>query len=293
MSWQFERVAGPYGFTEGPVWDGGAVLFSDMPNDCIWRYDPETGECTVAYTDTGGANGLKLDEDGRLYACEMVGRRVVRYDGDDRTVIADRYEGARLNSPNDLAIEDGVLWFTDPFYDAGWEPDDKTLELDHRSVYRLDLTDEDAPLERATTDTAQPNGILVSPGRDRLYVADSAYGEGNPSELLAYPIEADGTLGERAVLHNFNPHRGIDGMCLDAAGNIVATAGWAESGPGSMVYVFAPNGRVLETHPLDDPLPTNCAFGGEDLSDLYVTGSEGSLHRARTDREGLLGPRGG
>ena len=290
MSWEFEQVAGPYGFTEGPVWDGEGVLFSDMPNDCIWRYVPATGACSVAYEDTGAANGLKFDEAGRLYTCEMVDRRIGRYDGEAYEVVVDRYEGDRLNSPNDLAIHDGVLWFTDPFYDAGWEPDDKVLELDHRSVYRLDLGDADADLERATTDTANPNGILVSPDGDRLYVADSAYGAENPSELLAYPIEDDGSLGERSVLHNFNPHRGIDGMCLDADGNLLATAGWAESGPGSLLYVFAPNGRVLETHPIPDPLPTNCAFGGPDLDDLYVTGSAGCLHRVETDRTGLLGP---
>lgn len=290
MSWQFERVAGPYGFTEGPVWDGEGVLFSDIPNDRVMRYVPETGECSVAYTETGGANGLKFDHVGRLYACEMVGRRIARYDG-DRTVVADRYEGARLNSPNDIAIETGTLWFTDPFYDADWEPDDKELELEHRSVYRVNLEADSFDLERVTTDTTQPNGILVSPEGDRLYVADSAYGDDTPSELRSYPIEAHGSLGEPTVLHNFNPHRGIDGMCLDTDGNIVATAGWAETGPGSMVYVFDPNGRVLETHPLTDPLPTNCAFGGDDLQDLYVTGSEGSLHRARTNRTGLLGPR--
>ena len=121
-----------------------------------------------------------------------------------------------------------------------------------------------------------------------LYVAESKYGEDAKRELRAYPIESDGSLGEHLVLHNFYPHRGIDGMCLDTEGNIVATAGWSDSGPGPMIYVFAPNGRVLETHPLPtDARPTNCTFGGPDLTTLFITVA-GCLYRAHTDRKGYL-----
>jgi gluconolactonase len=296
MSWEFERVAGPYGFTEGPVWDGGGVLFTDIPNDRVMRYDVDTEECTVRHTGTGAANGLKLDADGALYACEMNGRRVGRYadgggdgdpDADGYEVVVDRYGGARFNSPNDLAIDDeGTVWFTDPFYDADWEPADKRLELDHRSVYRVDP---EAPetLTRVTHDTTNPNGLLVSPDGATLYVAQSDYD--GARELRAYPIAPDGSAGDYEVLHDFGPHRGIDGMCLDAEGNVVATAGAAESGPGPLIYVFTPSGRVLETHPTPDPRPTNCCFGGDDLATLYVTGSDGCLYRAATDRTGLLG----
>ena len=285
MTWEFERVAGPFGFTEGPVWDGEMVLFSDMPSATIRRYDPESGDCEVFADETGAANGLKFDDDGRLYACEMVGRRVVRYAHGGREPVADRFEDDRLNSPNDLAIRGGSLWFTDPYYATDWEPEGKSLDLDHRSVYHVDI-EEGNRLTRVTADTTQPNGILVSPDGDSLYVAESAYG--GPSELRSYPLDADGTVGEPTVLHDFAPHRGIDGMCLDRDGNLVATAGWDESGPGPMIYVFAPDGRVRETHPVPDPLPTNCAFGGPDLDVLYLTGGSGSLFRAETDRRGLL-----
>ena len=291
MEWQFEQVAGPFNFTEGPVWDGESVLFSDMPSDQIYRYDPDTGETTVAYTDTNAANGLKLDEQGRLYACEMNGRRIARYDDDGRTPIATHYEGERFNSPNDLAIEDGQLWFSDPYYGAPWEDPDRELELGHRSVYRVDLNDPDLEPVRVTTDTSQPNGLLVSPDRETLYVSERLPGEGNPMELVAYPINDDLSVGERKVLHNFYPHASIDGMCFDSEGNIVGAAGTTDSGPGPMLYVFAPNGRVLETHPVPDSLPTNCAFAGDDLSTIYVTGGDGGLYRAETDRTGYLGPR--
>lgn len=291
MAWEFEQVAGPYNFTEGPVWDGEAVFFSDMPSDQIFRYDPDTGETTVAYSETNAANGLKLDEQGRLYACEMNGRRVARYDGDERTPIATHFEGDRFNSPNDLAIEDGQLWFTDPYYGAPWEDPDRELELGHRSVYRVDLSDPDLEVHRVVSDTENPNGLLVSPDRGTLYIAEHLPGGDGPMSLRAYPIADDLSVGEGEVIHNFFPHRGIDGMCFDDEGNIVATAGGEESGPGPMLYVFAPNGRVLETHPVPDSTPTNCAFAGDDLSDIYVTGGDGGLYKAETDRTGYLGAR--
>jgi len=139
-----------------------------------------------------------------------------------------------------------------------------------------------------TFDTTKPNGLLLSLDEKILYVAQSHYGEGNKRELRAYPIRDDDTLGPYEVLHNFYPHRGIDGMTLDVEGNIVATAGWRQSGPGPMIYVFAPNGRVLETHPVPEDRPTNCTFGGEDLSTLYVTTIDGRLLRAQTHRKGII-----
>ena len=285
MCWTFKSVTQSYGFTEGPVWDGNGMLFSDIPNDRILRYVPETDTCSVCRENTNAANGLKFSPSGDLYACEMSGRAVVRYGPDGGAVtIADMYDGKRLNSPNDLAFDSQKrLWFTDPFYDDPWL-EDHELELDHRSVYRVDPSDLDS-LQRMTLDTTNPNGLLVSPDDKQLYVAQSDYD--GAKELRAYPIEGD-TLGPPEVLHDFGPHRGIDGMCLDTDGNIIATAGWEKSGPGPLIYIFEPSGGVVETHHIADPKPTNCAFG-EDLQTLYVTGSEGRLYRARTDRTGYLG----
>jgi gluconolactonase len=286
MSWEFERVAGPYEFTEGPVWDGEGVLFTDIPTDRVMRYDAATGETSVYREGTNAANGLKLGPDGTLYACEMRGRRVARYTDNGGEPLVEEYGGGRFNSPNDLAFDSaGTLWFTDPFYDTAWlDAETHGFDLDHRSVYRVDPAAPET-LTRMTHDTTNPNGLLVSPDDEWLYVAQSDYD--GALELRAYPIEND-ELGEFETLHDFSPHRGIDGMCLDEDGNVVATAGSDEGGPGPTLYVFAPGGQVLETHPIDDPKPTNCAFGDEDLRTLYVTGSKGSLFRARTDRRGLL-----
>lgn len=290
--WRWEVAAGPFGFTEGPAWDGQRLLFSDIPSSRILYYDPETAGTGVYREGTNEGNGLMFDPGGRLYGCQggtgdSGGRRLVRYEPDGAvTVVADSFEGRRLNSPNDLAFDaEGNLWFSDPRY--GDVRDD--MELEHESIYRVRFSGgEPAAIERMTFDTTRPNGLLIAPGGSHLYVAQSEYGEGNPRELRAYPICADGTLGDFSVLHNFYPHRGIDGMCLDIDGNIVATAGWNESGPGPMIYVFAPDGRVLETAPVPFDRPTNCTWGGAGLTDLYVTTATAHLLRVCPGRRGRL-----
>ena len=293
MAWQFETLLEPIGLTEGPVWDGRSLLFTNIPNSRIMRYDPNSGEVSVWREGTNEANGLMLDKDGVVNACEGGGRRMVQYlEGQETIEVCAKFGGRRLNSPNDLAIDSrGRIWFTDPRY--GDFRDD--MELDHESVYRLDRdSDGNWRPERVTFDTTAPNGLLLSPDESVLYVAQSKHGEGELRELRAYPINKVGSgedgaiVGLHVVLHNFYPHRGVDGMCLDSEGNIVATAGSGASGPGGMIYVFAPNGRVLETHPLPCDSPTNCTFGGSDLRDLYVTSLEGHLLRARTELQGLV-----
>jgi gluconolactonase len=291
MSWQFERVAGPVGFTEGPVWDGAAVLFCAPRDDQILRFDPATGACAVHHTGTLGAGGLARDRQGRLYACQGRGRRVVRYDPDGSVaVLADRFAGKRLNSPNDLVVDSrGRVWFTDPCYQL----DRGHLELDHESVYRLDpRPDGRYAITRVVFDILRPNGLAFSPDEQILYVAESPRfmaeqrAEGVP-QLRAYPVRADGSLGPMRVVYDFGDQRGIDGLRVDAAGNVVATCGWQRSGPGPRIAVFAPDGTVLEEHPTP-AAPTNLVFGGPELSDVYVTGFDGALWRARTGRRGLL-----
>jgi gluconolactonase len=288
MQWSFERVAGPFLFAEGPVWFEGAVLFTDIRSSRIMRYDPASGACEIFATDTNEANGMTLDRQGRLHVCEGglysgVGRRIVRYEGGGRVALAELFDGRRLNEPNDIIVDShGRIWFSDPCYG-----DRAKMELDHESVYRLDpAADGTYAITRVTFDTTRPNGLTLSADERTLYVAESPPAPSGARQLRAYPIHADGSLGTPAVLHDFGPHRGIDGMRIDAMSNIVVTAGWTKSGPGPRIVVFAPDGQVLEQHPLPAD-PTNCCFGDADRGALYVTCADGSLFRARTDRQGL------
>jgi gluconolactonase len=284
--WNFELVAKHENLTEGPAWDGEALLYSQCAASLTWRYDTRSKKSEVWRRDTHGSNGMLFDRDGKLYACEGEGRRIVRYAAGKPTVIVtDKFEGKQFNEPNDLAIDHkGRIWFTDPNY--GGRP----MQLDHESVYRVDPQPGGAwTTTRVTVDTVRPNGILVSPDGSTLYVAESPRDAQQRRQLRAYPTNADGSLGSHRVLHDFGPHRGIDGMCLDTDGNIVATAGFKQSGPGPMIYVFAPGGRVLETHPLPADRPTNCTFAEASLDVLYVTTGGGELFRvANTGRRGHL-----
>ncbi|MEC9366716.1 MAG: SMP-30/gluconolactonase/LRE family protein [Chloroflexota bacterium] len=294
MSWDFIAVQGPFGGTsEGPAWDGEFLLFTHIPDSKIYKFDPKTSTTQVFRENTNCANGLMFDADGKLYACEGGGRRVVRYDGDSTTVLADSYQGSKFNVPNDLAIDpEGRVWFTDPFYEGAggaWSEDRSNKELDHDSVYRIDLKDgKSTAVTRVTEDTTRPNGLLFSLDFKTLYVAQSGRLEDEKRQLRAYPVNSDGSLGPHEVIHDFGEHRGIDGMVLDVEGNIIATAGYKAGGPGPMIYVFSASGEVLETHPTPFDRPTNCSFGGEDLSTLYVTTIDGFLLRAFTERQGRL-----
>jgi gluconolactonase len=286
-AWKWELLVGPATITEGPAWDGAGLVFTSIDENEIRRYDPRSGAITTIYRDTGGANGLAFGADGSLYACAGTGRTVVRYDRHGaKSIVADRFEGQRLNSPNDLAFDNqGRIWFTDPRYG-----DQTGRELTHDSVYRLTPTEDDAlpwPIERLTSDTTRPNGLLLAPDERTLFVAQSDYS--GDRQLRAYPIHLDGSLESPKVLHDFGDARGIDGMCWDSEGFIVATCGWAQSGPGPRIAIFAQDGTVIEEHRLPDGAPTNCVFGGPNLDELYVTTLEGHLYRVpNTGRTGIL-----
>jgi gluconolactonase len=250
-------------FTEGPVpTSDGGILFSDIGNR-ILRYDEATGKTTVFREPSGRANGLMFNGRGELIACEGAntggGRRIsITREGKVDT-LADSFQGKRFNSPNDVAIDAaGNVYFTDPRY-VGDDP----RELDFEGVF---LVRTDGKVELATGDVEKPNGILVPPGGNYVYVADN-----NPSgnrQLLRFGIKSTGVLGGKKVLFEFTTGRGIDGMTLDADGNIYATAGTGELGG---VYVFSPEGKHLAFIPTPGD-PTNCVFGvGKQASTLYIT----------------------
>ncbi len=296
MSWKFELVAGPFGdgdTSEGPAWDGRHLYFTRVQRGLIMRFDPKTGHCTEWRKDTKATNGTMFDAQGRLHGCSAQGRAIVRFEPDGTTTtIVDRLDGKRLNTPNDLAIDRaGRIWFSNPWNEALLAPGMRQ-ELDGVQILcARPGTDGRWTVIRAATDVTNPNGVLLSPDEKTLYVSQQEYRAEGLRELRAYPINPDGTLGPFTVLHQFGQdhrgvHRAVDGMCLDAEGNIIATAGWRRSGPGPLIHVFAPNGRVLETHPVPAEMPTNCTFGDADLASLYVTTGNGHLFRARTDRRG-------
>jgi gluconolactonase len=263
-----EKVWGEGTFTEGPAYGPDrCVYFSDIGNR-ILKFDPATGKVSEFRNPSGRANGLDFDAEGRLVACEGGSRRVTRTEKDGQvTVLADRWRGKRFNSPNDLAVHPkGWVYFTDPRYSG-----DERREIDTESVYRIDP---DGTVTQVITDVQKPNGILLSPDMENLYVADS-----NPRgnrHLLAFPLRKDGSLGPRRLLHDFGEDRGIDGMCADSRGNVYGAAG---RGKTAGVHVFSPEGKRLAFLPCPET-PTNCAFGGDDRKTLYVTAGK-SLYRVR------------
>jgi gluconolactonase len=277
MSWNFENAAPVIGtITEGNAWNGERMLYSNIAMNRIMSYDPNSGLVETWRENTEGTNGLNFDSEGRLFGCSGRGRRIVRFDPNGEMVtVADRLGGRRINSPNDLAITpSGSIYFSDRVGDV--EPE---VGITHSSIISAEPQDDGTyNTIRRTFDTSMPNGLLFSSDYKTLYVAESDYRADQKRELRAYPVNDDGSLGEYEVLHNFGPHRGIDGMTLSSEGNIVACTGWEISGPGGNITVFDPKGRIIETHPTPALRPTNCTFVGEDL---YVSSIEGHLLVAR------------
>jgi gluconolactonase len=260
-----EKLAGAFGFTEGPVWvkERGELLFSDIPNDRIvsWALKKTGPELTTFRVPSGQANGLVLDLSGRLIACEHAARRVSRTERDGTVVtLADRFEGKRLNSPNDAAIRgDGSVYFTDPPYGVREE----ARELSFQGVFRIAP---DGKFSLLAKDFIKPNGIAFSPDGRILYVADTEGGH-----IRAFDVAKDGSLRKGRV---FAPIDGPDGMKIDSEGHVYCT------GAGG-VWVFDSTGTKLGV--IETPeTPANCAFGGDDGRVLFVTARTG-LYRVRVN----------
>ena len=263
-------------FTEGGALAGdGSILFSDI-GDRILRYTPATGKVRVFRAPSGRANGLIFDPKGRLIAAEGAnsggGRRVsiTEADGTVRT-LADRFEGKRFNSPNDVAVDArGRVYVSDPRY-VGDEP----RELDHESVYRIDP---DGSVHRLETTAHRPNGLAVSPDGGTLYVADNGP---KRSVLLALRLDERGEVSRPKVLKDFGDGRGIDGLTVTTDGLIVAAAG---AGTLSGIYVYDPTGIPKAFIATPEP-PTNVEFGGPERTTLYITAGRG-LYRIETHMTG-------
>ena len=280
-SWEWELIAKHDSLTEGPTWDGSGLLYNECYASTTYRWDPKSGDSVVWRRNTGQANGMKYDRSGRLFACEGGANRVVEIDtsnpNDDPTVIADNLDGAKINMPNDLDIDgQGRIYFSDPNYS------DNPNNLPHESVYLAEhIFGGNWTVKRVTFDTNRPNGVLLSADQSILYVAESPILDHLRRQLRAYPVNSDGTLGDKTVLFDFGTGRGVDGMALTTDGQILATAGSSAAGPGSAIYVFESDGLVRSTHRTPADSPTNCTFGGSGLNILYVTFATGHVYEVK------------
>jgi gluconolactonase len=280
-------------FLEGPAVDTeGNVYFSDIAGNRILKMDPQ-GHVSVFRADSGRTNGNTFDREGRLISCEgneqsgtdqVTGRRrIVRTDLKTGaiTVLTDRYEGKRYNSPNDVCADKlGRIWFTDPYYGTQGQK----LEMDVDGVYRIDP---DGTLTRVLTqkEIERPNGIVVTPDAHTLYVIDSHPKPGGNRKIWAFDLDERGTPGKQRLVYDFGKGRGGDGMRLDTQGNLWVAAGISvKRGPGETldnppgIYVISPRGELLGRIPVPENLITNLAFGGPDRKTLYVTAGK-TLYR--------------
>ncbi len=283
-----ERIAEGYDWSEGPVWDKASqsLLFSDVPMNTVFQWKDGKGVSVFlkpsGYTGDAprggepGSNGLVMDAQGRLVLCQHGDRRVARLEGGKFVTLADKYEGKRLNSPNDgVYHSNGDLYFTDPPYGLLKANDDPKKELPFNGVYRLAKSGE---LTLLTKEMTYPNGIALSPDEKTLYVANS---DPKKAIWMAFPVKDDGTIGAGKVFFDTTPwvktRKGLpDGLKVDSKGNLFAT------GPGG-VHVFSPEGNHLGTFATGEAT-ANCGWG-EDGSTLFIT-ADMSIGRVRLNTKG-------
>jgi gluconolactonase len=274
---QQPNVATIVAFTEGPAVDAnGDVYFTETVSRRIMKWTPG-GKLVVFRENSNGANGLVFDAQGRLIACES--DRVTRTDMKTGKieVLADNYQGQKFNTPNDVTIDNrGRIYFTD---------------LPGGAVHRIDP---DGKVTRLLDrpEIQRPNGVMISPDDRTLYLVEANQAKDGARMIRAYDLQADGSVRNMRVFHNFYPGRSADGICIDSQGNLYAAAGLNRTRgtsetlvtkPG--VHVFSPQGKLLRFIPVVEDTITNCAFGGADMKTLYVTAGK-TLFEFRVDVAG-------
>ncbi len=288
---QIPEVATAVAFTEGPTVDrDGNVYFAEMVAQRIMKLSAQ-GVLSTFREHSNNANGLLIDREGRLIACEGAESQrtgvllkfkpqITRTDlrTDKMEVLADNYQGKPFVGPNDVTIDGkGRLYFTD---------------LTGGAVYRIDGPGQLARI-LAVPDIQRPNGIQISPDDKQLYLIEANGAEGGARMIRAYDLFPDGTVGNMRVHYNFYPGRSADGMSIDTQGNLYASAGMNQLRGTSEtlatktgVYVISPQGKLLKFIPIPEDFITNNAFGGTDMKTLYVTAGK-TLYKVRTEIAGL------
>ena len=264
---QIEKVSAGNRFTEGPVWSKeGFLIFSDVPNNRMLKFIPGTGN--AGYRDnTNGANGNAFDSQGRLLTCESRTRRVVRTKKDGTLeVLADKFEGKRLNAPNDIAVrKDGHVWFTDPAF--GDQADHR--ELDFYGVYHISPKGE---LSLSTKTKGRPNGVALSQNGKTLYLAVS-----DERTIYAYDLDGQGKLSNERIFTK-EISGPPDGLKLDEKGNVYVAA--------TDLDIYSPQGKLLKSIEMPEK-PSNVAFGDADYQTLFIT-ARTSVYRMRLDVKGAI-----
>ena len=274
-----KKLADGMKFTEGPVWlpADKKLVFSDIPNGKLMQW--KEGDGLSVFRKSEQSNGNILDLEGRLITCQHAGRNLVRTEKDGTIkVLANKFDGKKFNSPNDVAIRsDGTLWFTDP----PWGLTEKT-ELAGHYVFKYDPKTE--KVEVVVKDLAMPNGIIFSPDETRIYIADTGGHMKHPDPefhklaagIHCYEVSKEGVLGKKL----FTIKEGSDGMRVDVKGNLYTTHG--------KVKIFTPDGKPLEEIEVPEG-PANICFGGEDYKTLFIT-ARTSLYSIRMVNAGAKPP---
>jgi gluconolactonase len=277
------QVAATLAFTEGPTVDrDGNLYFSEMVTQRIMKLSAD-GVLSTYREKSNNANGLVIDPEGRLIACEgaesnrngvklTTTPRMTRTDlrTGKTEILADSFQGTPLKGPNDVTIDGkGRIYFTDP---AG------------SAVYRIDAPGKVARIV-AAPDIQRPNGIQISPDDTKLYVADSAPPPDGMRVLRVFDLRQDGSVNNMRVLYDFMTSRGIDGMSVDVQGNVYGSAGSRATG-NTGIHVISPQGKLLRVIPIPEDPITNNAFGGPDMKTLYVTAGK-TIYKVRTEVAGL------
>jgi gluconolactonase len=271
-----ERLHTGARWAEGPVWfgDGRYLLWSDIPNNRMLRWTEETGAVSVFRSPSNFSNGNTRDRQGRLVTCEHGARSVTRTEPDGRvTVLIDRFDGKRLNAPNDVIVRsDGSIWFTDPGYGIlmNYEGERAEFELP-RHVYRLDPQTGQAAV--VADDFDRPNGLCFSPDETRLYIVDTgaSHTPGGPAHIRVFGVTDDARLIKGRIFADMSPGF-ADGIRTDRDGNVWASAGWGGAGYDG-VHCFTPSGELIGKIHLPEPC-SNLCFGGLKKNRLFMTAGQ-------------------